>query len=292
MTRPPFALVAVVTLLSCGGAPDAEIDDISQNTQLEVALADGVDALDDDALAATDENGEAADLDGRAGEADDDLPRGAFADLETLCARQMTLAAPRLREARELFEDRGYDDFDSAPACREDREALALAQVSAGGPFAEISAITFVTPEAVATHLVARTRLGWILVETPVTLAFHYDPGCPSMLRDSGLVEARVAGERTPTLVLETSADRMTFDEEEKEEEDLVGGGGSTAIFTQAVACHLDERAAAITCSDPLAISESVRSPSGKVRELSRTTYVVDGRGELEITGDDCLDAQ
>jgi hypothetical protein len=282
MPRPPFAVAVLVALLSCGGTPDdagvAFDDDLSatgaplnlDDAQLDDVLDD--DALDEDCDGADDNDLDAVDAD------EDGVPRGVFASVAAFCSRQMTLAAPSLRAAEEHLRDRGDDDLELVPTCHEDRRALADAHVSAGGPFLELTAVTFVTDEAWTTHLLARTHLGWIVVEEPIRVGYHDDPGCPSILRDAGLVEARVIGDGTPALVVVTRAERLTFDDG-GDEDDLE----ATSIETRAAACHLDPVRPVVACGTPSLIAESVRRMDGTTREVSREHYGVDAEGNLVV---------
>lgn len=125
-------------------------------------------------------------------------------------------------------------------------DALADARVTLDAPFLDVKAVTVPTSGGTATNLVVRTEDGWITVPVPLLEQWDDDPGCPSIERETTIVEVRV---ERGALVVVTTADR------------------DSVLLERARACRLE--AGEIECGAP--------------ETVSATRYWVDADGELEV---------
>lgn len=197
-------------------------------------------------------------------EAELTLPAGTFRDLHALCAQQMKDVVPQLEKARleraERYE--GEEAVNVIPACDVDAAAMRGVRVSLAAPYLDAKAVTYETGRATQTSLIVRTSDGWTNVGTPMVTSDHDDPGCPSILRDAGLVEVRVDGGH---LVVVDKADRGAGDE-------------NSMVYERARTCSFSG------CTEPVTIGARLvpwEKGVGTEKRLFSTTYTVDEIGTI-----------
>lgn len=270
MLRSLSLSLLLATGLSCGGAVDsldAPLDPVEPPAATEEGAPLAA-VASDRAEAAPTEEPSAPTL----------APRGVYPSIAALCAAQVALAGPHVRQAREDMRDLLGDDH-IEPGCIEVPSALRDARVEAGGPFLEVRAVAFETGHATATHLVARTVEGWVAVQDAIERDHHFDPGCPSIERDGGLLSARVLGDGEPALVLVTTTNRYTVDDD---------GVEASHVVEHARACRLEGegRSRSVACDPPESIAEKVvlyAADQAPPTEVYRAEFGVDARGGLVV---------
>ncbi len=165
------------------------------------------------------------------------LPTGTFHDVHALCAQQMKDVLPLLAQAeRNLVEGMGDTETKLVPSCNEDAAAMRGVRVSLGAPYLEAKAVSYETGEGTQTNLVMRTSAGWTNVGTSLVASYHNDPGCPSILRDSGLTEVRVENGQ---VVVVDKAERGA-------------GDNANIVYERTRTCTLT------ACTEPVTLSETV----------------------------------
>lgn len=246
-----FALLAVsfVPVLSCGGATEPPSEPVAAaapaaDPPAEVAASAEVANSEQELAAPT-------------------LPPGTFADVRALCALQMKEIEPHLERARRELAER-YADGDLpkvAPACEEDHAAMHGVRLSLAPPYVEAKAVTYETGFSTQTSIIVKTSEGWTNLGIPIVTTYHDDPGCPSIVRDAGLMEVRV---EHGYLVVVDKADRGW-------------GEGSNLVYERARTCSLT------TCTEPVTIGTRVVpwTGGGKEKRLFSTTYTVDALGTI-----------
>jgi hypothetical protein len=219
------------------------------------------------------------------------VPSATFASIDALCAEQMKMVVPRLRETEKQWAERG-ETVDLAPRCRVSEAALAEVPVSLRAPFLEVRAIEVETGTAKQTHLAIRTAAGWFALGRASITSHHEDPGCFSIERDSGIVAVRVEGTRVPALVVVESSARGAIMEEE-EEEPSTSGGHLVHMVTwddvtqRARACRA-EASGYVACDAPSPIRiERIPSTTDGDRKAElrfASESKIDDKGHLRIT--------
>lgn len=212
------------------------------------------------------------------------VPRGAFADVRSFCAAQMEASLPRIRriEAERGEPSEEFGTFEPLVAsCEEDVSELSgVPRPAVSGPFLGITAVKLETGYALETHLLVRTREGFVAVQEPVLSDDHDDPGCPSILRDAGLEAIQWGGGPRPTLLVVSKASRALFDER--------GDFDGEYVQTQARACHFQGRGAELRldCDEPVTVAEAEEKHDPPTRlELSRVAYAIDEQGAVKTSG-------
>ncbi len=261
-----------MSLLSCGGAESAE----------ETPWADG---NREERLALVESDGrDTANLT-RLGEAVDDapppaVPLGVFPSIGTLCRAQMNAVVPMLENAESWRRQMGMTE-PTRPSCKEVGEVVAKADVALQPPYLGLTAIEFETGGAIETRLVVRTEAGFRALPEAVLIQWHFDPGCPSILREGGLVEVRVVGE-SATLVLVDKAWRGAGEEYDET-------GKLVALWSQELlrvrACRVES--GVMTCNKPQVFEER-RVAYAPIEErpsriVASTTYEVDEHGNITL---------
>jgi hypothetical protein len=157
--------------------------------------------------------------------------------------------------------------------CKEDPAALSEAKVSVAAPYLEVRAIDVAEEGAGSTMLAVRTAEGWRAL--PETFVSHSDddPGCPSIERESAIVEVRV---EQGAVVVVTASDRQWIGDEH----------WGNLEMSKARACR--EVDGELTCGEPTVVEArlSMRtSEDDETRAPLRTfstKYWVDADGEIE----------
>lgn len=239
-------LVSSIPVLSCGGTSALPFEAVATPAVTAEPPAE-VASAEEDAVV----------------EKESSLPAGTFRDLHALCAQQMNDVGPSIEKARRDMAERSTEEeiIKVVPACDVDDEAMHGVRVSLAAPYLDAKAVTYETGAATQTSIVMKTSEGWANVGTPIVKSDHDDPGCPSILRDAGLVEIRVTGGH---LVIVDKADRGW-------------GENSSIVYERARTCSLT------TCTEPVTIGARTMPWEGNEKEkrLFSTTYTVDAVGTI-----------
>ena len=121
--------------------------------------------------------------------------------------------------------------------------------------------LTYETGFSTQTSIIVKTSEGWTNLGIPIVTTYHDDPGCPSIVRDAGIMEVRV--ERGYLVVVDKA--------------DCGWGDDSNLVYERARTCSLT------TCTEPVTIGTR-RVPwaggSNETRVFS-TTYTIDETGTI-----------
>jgi hypothetical protein len=211
------------------------------------------------------------------------VPPDAFPTIDALCRAQELLVLRRLSEAEKVALEQYDVKTHIVPSCHEVPGALAHATIALRPPFHDVRAIEYETGYATQRTLVVRMDDGWRAVQQPALAADHFDPGCPSIIRDLSIREVRVEDETTPALEILV---RSARGEGEEITESMTGTPivrFKSLVFDRARACRLD--GGEIRCDAPVAVdvfrtsgsAESVK-PSERI---FRTSHRIDDEGHV-----------
>lgn len=162
-----------------------------------------------------------------------------------------------------------------------DPDVLERAHVALAPPFLDLKAVTVSNEGRTETNLVVRTAGGWFPVSAPLLVAWDDDPGCPSIERESAIMEVRV---ERGALVVVTTADREWHSETRSGFVQLTKARACRVADAE-VECGEPETVAATLSSHPLE-REGVGDDTPDMPEAAQvfsTRYWVDADGELEV---------
>ena len=155
----------------------------------------------------------------------------------------------------------------------EDPDALKDAKITLRAPFEQLHSIAVKNEQGGETKLVVTTSDGVSHpVTTPFVSWFEDDPGCPSIERESAIIEVRAEG---GAIVVLTKSDRGFFDNDENGELEMVN----------ARACRMGDDDT-FECSEKEIVSAELVTYEGDERRVKRSfksRWWVDADGEIEV---------